>query len=83
MQEVRQLPAIELSEDLAARAARRLGLCAYRLRRYREAITSLERFRHVPGSDDGAAEASISSGWPCSAMGGWGSGACLSPAGGP
>jgi soluble lytic murein transglycosylase len=57
MQEVRQLPAIELSEDLAARAAKRLGFCAYRLRRYREAITHLEQFRHTPGADDGAAEA--------------------------
>jgi soluble lytic murein transglycosylase len=57
MQAVRQLPASELSEDLAIRAARRLGFCAYRLRRYREAITSLGQFRHVPGADDGAAEA--------------------------
>jgi soluble lytic murein transglycosylase len=57
MQEVRQLPAIELSEDRAARAARRLGLCAYRLRRYREAITSLEQFRHAQSSDDRSAEA--------------------------
>jgi soluble lytic murein transglycosylase len=57
IQAVRQLPTIEPSEDLAVRAARRLGFCAYRLRRYREAITSLDQFRDSPGSDDGAAEA--------------------------
>jgi soluble lytic murein transglycosylase-like protein/TolA-binding protein len=57
IQTVRQLPTSELSGDLAARAARRLGFCAYRLRRYREAITQLEQFRHDPGSDDGATEA--------------------------
>ena len=57
MQAARQLPAIELSEELAAWMARRLGFCAYRLRRYREAIASLEPFRHVQGADDSAAEA--------------------------
>jgi soluble lytic murein transglycosylase len=57
IQTVRQVPDSELSEDLAVRAARRLGFCAYRLRRYREAIASLEQFRHVSGSDDAAAEA--------------------------
>jgi soluble lytic murein transglycosylase len=57
IQAVRQLPAIHLSEDLAAWAARRLGFCAYRLRRYHEAIASLEQFRHVHGSDDRATEA--------------------------
>ena len=57
MQATRQLPAVGLSEDVAAWAARRLGFCAYRLRRYREAITSLEQFRYVQGSDDQSAEA--------------------------
>ena len=57
MQAVRQLPASGLSEDLAAWAARRLGFCAYRLRRYREAITSLDQFRYLQGSDDQSAEA--------------------------
>ena len=57
IQTVRQVPGSELSEDLSVQAARRLGFCAYRLRRYREAIASLEQFRHAPGSDDGAAEA--------------------------
>ena len=57
IQAARQLPVIQLSEDLAAWAARRLGFCAYRLRRYREAIASLEQFRHVQGADDRAAEA--------------------------
>jgi soluble lytic murein transglycosylase-like protein/TolA-binding protein len=57
IQTVQQIPASELSEALAVRAARRLGFCAYRLRRYREAIASLERYRQVPGFDDGAAEA--------------------------
>lgn len=57
MQAARQLPSIRLSEDLAAWAARRLGFCAYRLRRYREAITSLDQFRYVQGSDDQSAEA--------------------------
>jgi peptidoglycan lytic transglycosylase len=57
MYEVRQLPASTLSEDLAAWAARRLGFCAYRLRRYREAVISLEQFRYVQRSDDRWAEA--------------------------
>ena len=57
MHAARQLPAVGLSDDLAAWAARRLGFCAYRLRRYREAITSLEQFRYVQGSDDQSAEA--------------------------
>jgi soluble lytic murein transglycosylase len=57
IQTVRQVPGSGLSENLAVRAAKRLGFCAYRLRRYREAITSLEQVRHAPGSDDGAAEA--------------------------
>jgi soluble lytic murein transglycosylase len=57
MQAARQLPAFGLSEDLAAWAARRSGLCAYRLRRYRDAITSLDRFRYVQGSDEPSAEA--------------------------
>jgi TolA-binding protein len=52
MQAVRQLPAVGLSEDLAAWAARRSGFCAYRLRRYREATASLDRFRYVRGADD-------------------------------
>jgi soluble lytic murein transglycosylase len=56
MQIVRDIPRSDLSADLANRAARRLGFCAYRLRRYREAIASLEQFRHVPGSDEGAPE---------------------------
>jgi soluble lytic murein transglycosylase-like protein/TolA-binding protein len=57
MQAARQLPTSGLSEDLVAWAARRLGFCAYRLRRYREAITSLDQFRYVQGSDDQSAEA--------------------------
>jgi soluble lytic murein transglycosylase len=57
IQAVQQLPAITLSEELADRASRRFGFCAYRLRRYREAISSLDRFRHVQSSDDRSAEA--------------------------
>src|SRR5262245_19571792 len=34
--EVRLLPSITLSDELSPWAARRIGLCAYRLRRYRE-----------------------------------------------
>ncbi len=57
MYEVRQLPASTLSEDLAAWAARRLGFCAYRLRRYREAVISLEPLRYAQRADDQWAEA--------------------------
>ncbi|HSF30901.1 MAG TPA: transglycosylase SLT domain-containing protein [Candidatus Tectomicrobia bacterium] len=57
MHEVRQFPAVELSEDLASWAARRLGFCAYRLRRYQEAIANLARFRDHQSSDERAAEA--------------------------
>ncbi len=57
IQAVRQVPGSELSEDMSARAARRLGFCAYRLRRYREAIASLEQFRLLPGSNEAAPEA--------------------------
>jgi soluble lytic murein transglycosylase len=57
LQEVRQIPATELSEELASWVARRSGFCAYRLRRYREAITALERFRYVPAADERLAEA--------------------------
>jgi peptidoglycan lytic transglycosylase len=57
MQAVRQLPTMGLSEDLAAWAARRSGFCAYRLRRYREAIANLDQFRYVRASDDRSAEA--------------------------
>jgi soluble lytic murein transglycosylase len=54
---VRQLPTFALPEDLASWAARRLGFCAYRLRRYREAVASLEGFRYMQGSDERSAEA--------------------------
>ena len=57
MQAVRELPASGLSADLAAWADRRLGFCAFRLRRYREAITRLDQFRYLRGSDDQSAEA--------------------------
>jgi soluble lytic murein transglycosylase len=57
LQEVRQISAVELSEDLAARVARRSGFCAYQLRRYREAIAALERFRYAPAADEQAIEA--------------------------
>jgi soluble lytic murein transglycosylase len=57
IQTVQQLAAITLSEELADWATRRLGFCAYRLRRYREAITSLDRFRHVQSADERSAEA--------------------------
>ena len=57
MQGVRQLSASGQSGDLTAWAARRLGFCAYRLRRYREAIASLDQFRYVQGADDQSAEA--------------------------
>jgi soluble lytic murein transglycosylase len=57
LQEVRQIPVFELAEDLAAWADRRAGLCAYRLRRYREAIAALERFRYVLAADERTAEA--------------------------
>jgi soluble lytic murein transglycosylase len=57
MYEVRQLPAVELSGDLGAWAARRLGFCAYRLRRYREAIANLEQFRDHRSADERSAEA--------------------------
>jgi soluble lytic murein transglycosylase len=57
VQEVRQVPAIELSADLAAQAATRLGFCAYRLRRYREAISALEQFRSAHTTDERTAEA--------------------------
>jgi soluble lytic murein transglycosylase-like protein/TolA-binding protein len=57
LQEVRQISALDLAEELAAWAARRSGFCAYRLRRYREAIVALERFRYVPVADERVAEA--------------------------
>jgi soluble lytic murein transglycosylase len=57
LQEVRQIPATELSEEMTAWVARRSGFCAYRLRRYREAIVALERFRYVPAADEQSAEA--------------------------
>jgi soluble lytic murein transglycosylase-like protein/TolA-binding protein len=57
VQAVRQLPTIGLSDDLDAWAARRLGFCAYRLRRYGEAIVSLDRFRYVQSTDERSAEA--------------------------
>jgi soluble lytic murein transglycosylase len=57
MYEVRQLPAVELSGDLASWAARRLGFCAYRQKRYREAIANLEQFRDQRSADERSAEA--------------------------
>jgi soluble lytic murein transglycosylase len=57
MYEVRQLPTVELSGDLASWAARRLGFCAYRLKRYREAIANLEQFRDQRSGDERSAEA--------------------------
>lgn len=57
VQEVRQVPSQELSMDLAARSARRLGLCAFSLRRYREAIVALEPFSHLFSTDEHAPEA--------------------------
>jgi soluble lytic murein transglycosylase len=57
LQEVQQIPTSDLSGELAAWAARRSGFCAYRLRRYRQAIAALERFRYVPVADERVAEA--------------------------
>jgi soluble lytic murein transglycosylase len=57
MLEVRQLSAVDLPTDLAARGARRLGLCAFRLRRYREASAALEPFRHRFSAEASAPEA--------------------------
>jgi soluble lytic murein transglycosylase len=57
VQEVRQLAVGELSSDLAARGARRVGFCAYRARRYREAIATLEPFRQLFSADTHAPEA--------------------------
>jgi soluble lytic murein transglycosylase len=57
MQEVRQLSAEALSTDLAARKARRLGFCAFRLRRYLEAIAALEAFQQLFTADERAPEA--------------------------
>jgi soluble lytic murein transglycosylase len=57
IQAARQLPTIGLSDDLIAWRARRLGFCAFRLRRYREAITSLDQFRYLQAADNQSAEA--------------------------
>ncbi|HXH09893.1 MAG TPA: tetratricopeptide repeat protein [Alphaproteobacteria bacterium] len=55
--EVRQMSAEVLSMDLAARRARRLGFCAFRLGRYREAITTLEGFQQVFSAEEHTPEA--------------------------
>jgi soluble lytic murein transglycosylase len=57
LHEVQQMPVFELAEDVAAGVARRSGLCAYRLRRYREAIAALERLRYASAADQQAPEA--------------------------
>jgi soluble lytic murein transglycosylase len=57
LQEVRLIPAIALAGELAVGAAKRQGLCAFKLRRYRDAIAVLETFRHTPTTDQRAAEA--------------------------
>jgi soluble lytic murein transglycosylase len=54
--EARQLLSYALPADLAASVSRRIGFCAYRLRRYRDAIGALERFRTTPVLDAQTAE---------------------------
>jgi soluble lytic murein transglycosylase len=56
-QEARQVSSAALPSDLAAMGARRLGLCAFRARQYRQAIAALEAFRHTFSEDERAPEA--------------------------
>ncbi|MBI3329482.1 MAG: transglycosylase SLT domain-containing protein, partial [Nitrospinae bacterium] len=57
MPEVQRLSPDSLPHDLQARAIARLGLCAFKLRRYSEAAATLERFRQALVADERAAEA--------------------------
>jgi soluble lytic murein transglycosylase len=57
LQEIYAIPSAAFSGDLAGRVARRQGLCAFRLRRYRDAIAALEPFRHTLAMDERAPEA--------------------------
>ncbi len=57
VQEVQYIPLDTLSGGLLARASARLGLCAFRLRRYREATAVLGKFRELLFVDERAAEA--------------------------
>jgi soluble lytic murein transglycosylase len=57
LQEARHVSPAELPADLAAWRARRLGFCAFRLRRWREAIAALEPFRARFAADERAPEA--------------------------
>lgn len=56
IQEVRGLSPDSLTDDLRSRATARLGLCAFKLRRYREAATILEKFRQAFFTDERASE---------------------------
>jgi soluble lytic murein transglycosylase len=57
LQELRLIPTVDVSAEVATGVAKRQGLCAYRLKRYRDAIAILEIFRHTPPTDERAAEA--------------------------
>ncbi len=54
--EVHQILAEALSGDVAVAANRRLGFCAFKLRRYREAIAALEKVRPSLSADERAPE---------------------------
>ncbi|MGH8057731.1 MAG: transglycosylase SLT domain-containing protein [Candidatus Entotheonellia bacterium] len=56
IQEVRGLSPDTLADDLRSRATARLGLCAFKLRRYREAAAILEKFRQAFFTDERAGE---------------------------
>jgi len=56
IQEVRGLSPDTLTDDLRSRATARLGLCAFKLRRYREAAAVLEQFRQAFFTDERAGE---------------------------
>ncbi|MBI3329540.1 MAG: tetratricopeptide repeat protein, partial [Nitrospinae bacterium] len=57
MQEAQDVSPPTLPRDLQARALSRLGLCAFKLRRYREAAATLDTFRQALFGDEHAAEA--------------------------
>ena len=55
--EARQIPTFAMAEDMALGVSRRIGFCAYRLKRYREAVMALDGFRSTAAADEQAAEA--------------------------
>jgi soluble lytic murein transglycosylase len=57
LQEVQSIPATAFTGDLVGGVAKRQGFCAFRLRRYRDAIAALETFRHTLATDERAPEA--------------------------